>query len=98
MYTILLLAVNIVQVEHLFSISYIQLPLALAPLVGSRRNTYFPEEAGLYAAALFLEYNNKSGEWFLTRCCFLFFSNSCRPCIAPKSAPAANADMVWTPR
>ena len=61
MYTSLLLAVNIVQVEHLFSISYIQLPLALAPLVGPRRDTDFPEEAGLYAATL-LVYDNKSGE------------------------------------
>ena len=56
-----MLAVNIVQLERLFSISYIQLPLALAPLMGPRRDTYFPEEAGLYAATL-LVYDNKSGE------------------------------------
>ena len=56
-----MLAANIVQLDHLFSISYIQLPLALALLVGPRMDTHFPEEAGLYAAAL-LVYSNKSGE------------------------------------
>ena len=56
-----MLAANIVQLDRLFSISYIQLPLALALVVGPRMNTSFPEEAGLYAAAL-LVYSNKSGE------------------------------------
>lgn len=68
-------------------------PLALALLVSPRGDTHFFQKRR-YFTSLRSSYIITRAESGYSQCASSSVANSCRPCIAPKSAPAANADMV----